>query len=114
LITPETKHGGELTSAERDANDAYLAGRAAGATGATGATGAAGATGSGGVPSEDPDFTGTLGVPQFGIAGGLPSASVPSSWRMIIVIDANGGVGTLAFSNGTNWIDVKTGLPVVA
>ena len=31
---------------------------------------------------------------------------------VIYVSDANSGVGTIAFGNGTNFIDIKTGLTV--
>jgi hypothetical protein len=40
----------------------------------------------------------------------LPSASV--SGKLLYVSDANGGAGTICFSNGTNWIDIKTGVTV--
>ena len=42
----------------------------------------------------------------------LPAVNTINEGREAFVSDANGGVGTMAFSNGTNWIDVKTGLPV--
>lgn len=41
----------------------------------------------------------------------LPTAPVGAQ---IFVSDANAGVGTMAFYNGTNWIDIKTGVTVVA
>lgn len=41
----------------------------------------------------------------------LPSAATYVNC-VIIVSDANTGVGTVTFSDGTSWIDVKTGLAV--
>ena len=53
----------------------------------------------------------TLEAPQALVAA-LPSAAVVG--RLLVVTNANSGAGTICFSNGTNWIDVSTGLPVVA
>ena len=41
----------------------------------------------------------------------LPTAPVGAQ---IFVSNANSGVGTMAFYNGTNWIDIKTGVTVTA
>lgn len=41
----------------------------------------------------------------------LPTAPVGAQ---IFVANANGGVGTMAFYNGTHWIDIKTGVTVTA
>lgn len=51
----------------------------------------------------------TIEIPQFTLTT-LPSAATVG--RIIVVTNANTGAGTVCFSNGTNWIDVKTGLPV--
>lgn len=40
----------------------------------------------------------------------LPAATTVG--QVLFVSNANSGVGTLCFSNGTNWIDVKTGAAV--
>ena len=53
----------------------------------------------------------TLEAPQA-LVGALPSAAVVG--RILVVTDANTGVGTVCFSDGSDWIDVKTGLAVVA
>lgn len=58
-------------------------------------------------------------VLTFGIAQNATVytvATLPDAARtprgIVVVTDANGGVGTVAFSDGTNWIDVNTGLTV--
>ena len=53
----------------------------------------------------------TIEAPQA-LVGALPSAATVG--RLLVVTDANAGVGTVCFSDGTDWIDVKTGLAVVA
>jgi|Laugresu1bdmlbdd_1035124.scaffolds.fasta_scaffold202749_2 hypothetical protein len=40
----------------------------------------------------------------------LPPATVAG--RLLYVSNANTGAGTVAFSNGSAWIDIKTGLAV--
>lgn len=57
-----------------------------------------------------------------GISGGtvtLQSALVadagdytPTAGNIMFFSDANTGVGTVAFGDGTDWIDIKTGLAV--
>ena len=41
-------------------------------------------------------------------------SSLPPAYAggVIVVTDANGGVGTVCFSKGANWIDIKTGSTV--
>lgn len=48
--------------------------------------------------------------PPTATLAGLPA--VPSAGFILFVSDANSGVGTICFSDGTNWIDVKTGAAV--
>ena len=57
-------------------------------------------------------FVGALTPPQATVAT-LPTAS-STEGQILYVTDANSGAGTIAFSNGTNWIDVKTGIAVAA
>lgn len=42
----------------------------------------------------------------------LPSNATTATGAIIFVSDANTGVGTVAFNDGTDWIDIKTGLAV--
>lgn len=51
----------------------------------------------------------TILIPSAALAS-LPSAA--TAGRLLYVTDANTGVGTVAFSDGTDWIDIKTGLAV--
>lgn len=51
----------------------------------------------------------TVQIPSALLAG-LPSAA--TAGQILYVSNANAGVGTVCFSNGTNWIDIKTGLAV--
>lgn len=60
-------------------------------------------------PVASPVFTGTIGVPVYTLTT-LPSATTAN--KVIVVSNANTGAGTVAFSNGTNWIDVRTGVAV--
>ena len=53
---------------------------------------------------------GTIRIPSA-LVGALPSAAVAG--RILYVSDANTGAGTVCFSDGTNWIDIKTGVAVV-
>lgn len=53
---------------------------------------------------------GTIQIPAA-LVGALPSAA--TAGRLLYVSDANTGAGTVCFSNGTNWIDIKTGIAVV-
>lgn len=53
---------------------------------------------------------GTILLPSA-LVGALPSAAVAG--RILYVSDANTGAGTVCFSNGANWIDIKTGVAVV-
>ena len=71
----------------------------AGAAGATGATGATGPQGPAGAAVATTSTKAALG------------AATPAG-ALRYVSDATGG-GTLAFANGTNWIDVQTGVTVV-
>jgi hypothetical protein len=43
----------------------------------------------------------------------LPTNADYDNGTMIFVSDANGGAGTIAFNDGADWIDIKTGLAVV-
>lgn len=60
-------------------------------------------------PLASPVFTGRIDLPGYALAG-LPA--VGAAGGLIYVTDANSGAGTIAFSNATNWIDIKTGLTV--
>ena len=51
---------------------------------------------------------GGLTLPAYLLAS-LPTAT---AGLVIYVSNANSGVGTIAFGNGTNFIDIKTGLTV--
>ena len=51
----------------------------------------------------------TVQIP-VALVGALPSAA--TAGQILYVSNANAGVGTVCFSNGTNWIDIKTGLAV--
>jgi hypothetical protein len=51
----------------------------------------------------------TIEIPAAVLAS-LPSAA--TAGRLLYVSNANSGVGTVAFSDGTDWIDIKTGLAV--
>lgn len=42
----------------------------------------------------------------------LPAAA-DNLWAITIATDASGGLGAICFSNGTDWIDVATGIAVV-
>jgi hypothetical protein len=42
----------------------------------------------------------------------LPTNGDFANGTIIYVSDANSGVGTIAFNDGTDWIDIKTGLAV--
>ena len=53
----------------------------------------------------------TLEAPQA-LVGALPSAATVG--RILVVTDANSGAGTVCFSDGSDWIDVKTGVAVIA
>lgn len=53
----------------------------------------------------------TLEAPQA-LVGALPSAATVG--RILVVTDANSGAGTICFSDGSDWIDVKTGVAVIA
>ncbi len=52
---------------------------------------------------------GTVLIPSAVLAS-LPAAT--TAGRILYVSNANSGVGTVAFSDGTDWIDIKTGLAV--
>lgn len=54
---------------------------------------------------------GTVQIPAA-LVGALPSAAVAG--RILYVSNANTGAGTVCFSNGANWIDIKTGVAVIA
>ena len=56
-----------------------------------------------------PVFTGVPKLPVYTLST-LPA--VGTIGGVIIVSNANTGAGTVAWSNGTNWVDIKTGLPV--
>lgn len=56
-----------------------------------------------------PVFTGRIDLPAYTL-GTLPAAGAAGG--LIFVSDANSSAGTVAFSNATNWIDIKTGLTV--
>lgn len=77
-----------------------------GPTGPTGAAGSGGPTG----PTGAGGPTGPNGVIDSATLTTLPSAAVAG--KILYVSDANTGVGTVAFSNGTNWIDIKSGVIV--
>lgn len=54
---------------------------------------------------------GVIEVPQFTVAT-VPSAATVG--QIIVVTDAtSAGTGTICFANGTDWIDVYTGIAVV-
>ena len=54
---------------------------------------------------------GTLEVPQYTVAT-VPSAATVG--QIIVVTDAtSAGTGTICFADGTDWIDVYTGIAVV-
>ena len=53
----------------------------------------------------------TLEAPQALVAA-LPSAATVG--RLLVVTNANSGAGTVCFSDGTDWIDISTGVAVVA
>jgi len=59
--------------------------------------------------SANPVFTGTVTLPSYTLTT-LPAATVAG--KLIYVSNANAAAGAVAFSNGTNWIDPSTGLPV--
>ena len=56
------------------------------------------------------DVSGSFYPPQASMAS-LPSAS--DFGKICFVTNANSGAGTICFSNGVDWIDVKTGAAVV-
>ncbi len=57
------------------------------------------------------DLTNTsLRIPALAIAS-LPPAS-SNTRKLFFATDANAGAGVVVISNGTNWIDVRTGAPV--
>lgn len=60
-------------------------------------------------PIASPVFTGRVDLPAYTL-GTLPA--VGDAGGVIFVSDANTGAGTVAFSNATNWVDIKTGLTV--
>lgn len=53
----------------------------------------------------------TIEAPQA-LVGALPPATTVG--RLLVVTDANSGAGTLCFADGSDWIDVKTGVAVIA
>ena len=59
-------------------------------------------------PLADPVFAGVPVLPGYDLAS-LPTSVVGG---VIFVSDANTGVGTIAFGNGTDWIDINTGVVV--
>jgi energy-converting hydrogenase Eha subunit B len=54
---------------------------------------------------------GTLRIASA-LVGALPAAT--TAGRLLYVTDANSGDGTVCFSNGSAWIDIKTGAAVIA
>jgi hypothetical protein len=53
---------------------------------------------------------GPVTLPAFTVAT-LPTVVVNG---LIVVTDANTGAGTVCFGKGTSWIDISTGVAVVA
>lgn len=53
----------------------------------------------------------TMEAPQA-LVGALPAATTVG--RLLVVTDANSGAGTLCFADGSDWIDIKTGVAVIA
>ena len=56
------------------------------------------------------NITGTPTLDAYTV-GALPTVVVGA---LIYVSDANTGAGTVCFGKGSSWIDIKTGLAVVA
>lgn len=106
-----------------------------GPDGATGPTGAGGPTGASGGPTgprgltgpTGPSVTGPTGASLTGPQGAIgptgPNGAVPAATLttlpspatpgiLLYVTNANSGAGTVAFSNGAHWIDIKTGTNV--
>lgn len=80
---------------------------AAGPTGPQGTSGYSGVVGTSGYSG----VAGTNATPvPTGVTTSLPAATTPG--ELLYVTDANGGGGTIAFANGSIWIDIKTGVLV--
>jgi len=57
------------------------------------------------------NITGLVSLIGYTLAT-LPTNADYANGTIIYVSDANTGAGTIAFNNGTNWIDIKTGTTV--
>ena len=95
---------------------------AVGTSGYSGVDGAVGTSGYSGVGTTGASGYSGIGTSGYsGVAGSniLTSATVgalpaaTSTGQIIYVSDANVGVGTVAFANGSIWIDIKTGAAVI-